>query len=77
MKTLDITFCGCDWWARPTFKDSRNNYFCNVDILCSDAEFSKMGKIKKAKIVSSLIYKGSKFDSEPMGTLPNVKFNLI
>ncbi len=68
---ITVEFYGIDSWNRPIFKDvDRKEFYGSTDKLYSDTE---MEKAKKEVTVEDLLYFGTHFGCEPMGTpAPNL-----
>jgi hypothetical protein len=66
MKHIEVEFEGIDDWHRPVFRDLNNNRYGSCDYLYSYNELDKMWKELTG---DHLVYFGSKFNCEPMGTI--------
>jgi len=68
MKTSAVSFVNIDDWNRPVFKDIKDNsrYFGCLDILFPYGETEK--NVLKKVVSSDLVYFGTCFNCEPMGT---------
>jgi len=68
----DIVFEGIDSWNRPTFKSttSKARYCCTDKLLDhGSTETEVLEQISE----KDLVYKGNKFESEPMGTREKIR----
>jgi len=71
-----VKFVGIDDWHRAVFKDDKKNFYCTLDELFSYG-YSEQQVIDRISCPEDIVYKGSSFDSEPMGTrVPGIEIIL-
>jgi len=69
---LKVKFEGIDDWNRPVFRHiGKDDRFCALDKLFPYE--APESEVLEQVDESDLVYKGSKFQSEPMGTSCNVE----
>lgn len=73
--TSKVYFVGVDEWNRPTFREiGTRRYFCDTDNLVRyDAKEEEIIDRYKRIGTASICYKGSQFESEPMGDPADVE----
>ena len=72
---IKVIFINIDSMNRPVFKDAKKNYYGCLDTLFSygTSEAEVLEKVS----ASDLVYFGSSFDCEPMGTTPANKLHIV
>lgn len=68
MKVNEIKFVGIDSWNRPVFKDVCGNHYGSTNTLYSHHENIFDDEAKLQRVLKELVFFGSRFNCEPMGT---------
>lgn len=73
---IQVAFHGVDSWGRPVFKDIESkSFYGDTDNLFNC--YSTEQEILESVTAKDLIYFGSKFDCEPLGTLPSDNIEIL
>lgn len=73
---IQVVFHGVDSWGRPVFKAVEGkNFYGDTDNLFDS--HSTEQEILESVTAKDLIYFGSKFDCEPLGTLPSDTLEIL
>lgn len=75
-KKVKVYFAGVDDWDRPTFRAvfDKTKYYCDIYKLFDyDATEEKILSWYSLVGTAAIFYKGSRFDSEPMGSPADVE----